>query len=405
MPVKPQSAREMGIMVGSPPPHEKRVTHDNWDTPPFNRWSFQHVREILPTINISKGPGPTSELAQAQQDFDHLPLIHRRDGRASTVMDTLLDTYTDGFIVIHNNKVVYERYLNDMTPSTLHLAQSLSKSVIATVCGILIGRGEIDRDARIGELVPDLSGSGYADATLRHLLDMRSGIKFDEDYSDPESDISKVDVAAGMKPPRENFPTALQDFMVTLHKEREHGGEFQYRSIETDVIGWIMERVTGKRLAQLVSEELWQPMGSDHDACFTVDRGGYVLADGGLNACLRDYARIGMLYVNQGRVSDRQVVPEEWVRETLQDGDNMAFRNYPNISHFPRGAYKNQFWTLDLDRELVMARGIFGQSIYIDGLNNIVVVGLSTWPDFLNLAYLLDEIDVLEVITKELTGT
>ena len=401
---KPQTAREMGIMVGSPPPPDKRITHKNWDTPPYNRWSFQHVREVLPTINVSRGAGPVSEIAEAQQDFDNLPLKHRRDGRASTVMDTLVYTYTDGFIVIHNNEVVYERYLNDMAPSTLHLSQSVAKSITATVCGILIGRGEIERDALIGEMIPELSKCGYADAPLRHVIDMRSGVKFNEEYTDPESDIGKVDVAAGWKPQRVNFPTAMQDFPATLIKGREHGSNFLYRSIETDVMAWVMERATSKRLAQLVSEELWQPMGAGHDAYFTVDRGGYALADGGLNACLRDYARVGLLYVNNGRVGDRQIVPEEWIRETMQDGDTGAFKSYPSLSHFPRGAYKNQFWVLDADRELIMARGVFGQAIYIDGLNNLVAVGLSTWPDFLNLDYLLDEIDVIDVITKELTG-
>jgi len=401
---KPQTAREMGIMVGSPPPPDKRITHENWDSPPFNRWSFQHVREVLPTINVSRGTGPVSPLAEANQDFNALPVIHKRDGRKSTVMDTLIDTYTDGFIVIHNNEIVYERYMNDMTPSTLHLSQSVGKSVAATVCGILIGRGEIDRNALVGDLIPELADSGYGDAPLQNVLDMRSGVKFGETYTDPDSDIGKVDVAAGWKPMREGFPTAMQDIPATLSKEREHGGDMQYRSIETDVMAWVMERVTGKKLAQLISEELWQPMGAEHDACFTVDRGGYALAEGGLNATMRDYARFGLLYANNGRVGDQQLVPAEWVRETLQDGDMDAFKSYPSLSHFPRGAYKNQFWILDKDRQLIMARGVFGQAIYIDGLNNLVAVGLSTWPDFLNLEYLLDEIDMLEAITNELTG-
>ncbi|MBT4888443.1 MAG: serine hydrolase [Rhodospirillales bacterium] len=391
-------------MVGSPPPPDKRITHENWDRPPYNRWAFQHVREVLPTISVSKGNGPASTLPEAQQDFDALPVRHERDGRDSTVMDTLLNTYTDGFIVIHNNEVVYECYLNDMMPSTLHLSQSVAKSVTATACGILIGRGEIDRDAFIGDLIPELKNSGYGDAPLRHVMDMRSGVKFGEEYTDPDSDIGKVDVASGWKPMRDGFPTAMQDIPATLTKERDHGGYFQYRSIETDVMAWVMERATGKRLAQIVSEELWQPMGAEHDALYTVDQGGYALAEGGFNATLRDFARVGLLYANKGKVGDRQLVPAEWVRETLQDGDMDAFKNYPNLDHFPRGAYKNQFWVLDTERQLINARGVFGQSIYIDALNNLVAVGLSTWPDFLNLEYFLDEVDVLNAITRELTG-
>ena len=400
---KPETAREMGIMVGSPPPSDKRITHDNWDRPPFNRWAFQHVREVLPTIPVSRGNGPVSVLAEAQQDFDRLPVKHKRDGRDSTVIDTLLDTYTDGFIVIHNNEVVYERYLNDMTSSSLHLSQSVAKSVTATACGILIGRGEIDRDALVGDLIPELANCGYVDAPLRHVMDMRSGVKFSEEYTDPESDIGKVDVACGWKPLRKDWPTAMQDIPATLTKEREHGGDFLYRSIETDVMAWVMERAMGKRLAQIVSEELWQPMGAGHEACYTVDRGGYALAEGGFNATLRDYARVGLLYANNGKVGDQQLVPAEWVRETRQDGDVGAFKSYI-AEHFPRGAYKNKFWVRDVDREQIMARGVFGQTIYIDGLNNLVAVGLSSWPDFLNVDFALDELDVIDAITRELTG-
>ncbi len=401
---KPKTAREMGIMVGTPPPIDKRITLENWDFAPYNRWSFQHVREILPTVNVSRGKGPVAVLSQAPQDFDNLSLKHYRDGRDSTVMNTLLDTYTDGFMVIHNNQVVYERYLNDMTPSTLHLSQSVGKSVVATVCGILIGRGEVDRDKAIGDLIPELAKTGYADATLRQVMDMRSGVKFSEDYADTESDIGIFDVASGWKPRIEGLPTSVQDIPLGLRKERDHGGEFLYRSIETDVMAWVMERSTGKRVAQLISEELWQPMGASEDACFTVDYGGYAMSSGGLNSCMRDYARIGLLYANNGRVGDKQLVPEEWVRETLEDGDTEAFKNYVDVEHFPHGAYKNQFWMIDSTRKFIMARGIFGQSIYIDGVNNIVAVGLSTWLDALSTENVLDEIDVVNAITQELTG-
>ena len=388
-------------MVGSPPPADKRITHENWDFPPYNRWSFQHVREVLPTAPVPRGSGPVSALPEAIQDLDNLPVSLKNAGRDTTVFSALESTYTDGFIVIHKGRVVYERYLNDMTPATQHLSQSVAKSVTATVCGILIHRGVIDRDKPIAEILPELSDSGYADATLRSLLDMRSGVRFGEEYTDPNSDIGKVDVAAGWKPRREGVPTAIQDLPASLPKEREHGGDFQYRSIETDVMAWVMERTTGKRLSQLVSEELWQPMGAEQDACFTVDRAGYALAEGGLNACLRDYARVGLLYLNDGKVGDTQLVPAEWVRETREDGDVEAFKSY-YAEHFPRGAYKNKFWIRDVDKQQIMARGVFGQLIYVDPSNDLVVANLATWPDFLDLGYVLDTLDVIDSISEAL---
>lgn len=399
---KPKTAVENGIMQGSPPPEDKRITHENWDSPPFNRWSFQHVREILPTVNLSRGNGPVSLLPDARQSLDDIPVIHGRDGRRTTLMTALENTYTDGFIVVHKGHVVYERYLNNMTEDTLHLAQSVTKSVVGTVAGILIDRGVIDRTAPLADIIPELADSGYADAQLHQLMDMRSGIRFGEEYTDPDSDIGKIDVASGWKPRRAGMPSSVLDIPPTLVKEREHGGYFQYRSIETDVMAWIMERTTGLRLAELVSQELWQPMGAEHDACITVDRAGYPLADGGLNATLRDYARVGLLYLNSGKIGDRQLVPSGYVRETRQDGDVEAFRQCPYANYFPRGAYKNQFWVRDVDREQIMARGVFGQTIYIDPGSDLVIAKLSTWPDFVSVDLMLDGLDTFDALAAAL---
>ena len=401
---RPKTAAEEGIMVGSPPPPDKRITHENWDSPPFNRWSFQHVREVLPTVNVSRGDGPVSELPESQQDFAALPVTLSRDQSQTTLMEVLERHYTDGFIAIHKGQVVYERYLNGMTQDTLHLSQSVAKSVAGTVAGILIGRGELDRDATIGTLIPELAECGYAEAKLHQVMDMRSGIRFGEEYTDPDADIGMIDVAGGWKPYREGKPTVVFEIQPLLPREREHGGYFEYRSIETDTMAWAMEKVTGKKLAGLVSEELWQPMGAAHDACFTVDRAGYALADGGFNATLRDYARLGLLYLNGGRVGDRQVVPADYVRETRQDGDVDAFRKNPYAEHFPRGAYKNQFWVRNVDKEQIMARGVFGQMIYVDPGNDLVVAKLSTWPEFTSVERTLDTLDAVDALAASLKG-
>jgi CubicO group peptidase (beta-lactamase class C family) len=389
----------MGIMQGYPPPVDKRITLENWDRPPFNRWAFQHIREVIPTVEVFRGVEPVWSLANSGQEFDDLEILHQRNGARRTVIETLEQIYTDGFIVIHNNRIAYERYFNDMGPDTLHLSQSVAKSVAATVCGILIDRGEINRDAPLAEILPELVGSGYADATLRQVMDMRSGIRFSEDYTDPDADIAMIDYAAGWKPWRVGKPQAVHDIPALLPKVREHGGDFEYRSIETDVMAWVMQRVTGRPLDELVSEELWQPMGAEFDACFTVDQAGYPLASGGFNASLRDYARVGLLYLNDGYGNDRQIVPAEWVRETREDGDNSVFKSYLN-EHFDHGAYKNQFWVRDLDKQQIMARGVFGQTIYIDPTSNLVAVALSTWPDFINTEFLLDQLDVIDNISE-----
>ena len=394
----------MGIMQGFPPPVEKQFNLDNWDRPPFNRWAFQHVREVMPTTAVSKGIGPVWQLAADDRDFDDLNVVHPRNGICRSVKEILEQTYTDGFVVIHGDQIVYERYFNDMVPTTLHLSQSVAKSVTASVCGILIHQGVIDRDAPLSTLIPELRDSGYADANLRQVMDMRSGVQFSEEYTNPDSDIALVDCAAGWKPRRENSPRCVLDIPCKLSKAREHGGHFEYRSIETDVMAWVMQRSTGHRLADLVSELLWQPMGAESDANYTVDPGGYALANGGFNATLRDYAKVGLLYLRDGFGFARQIIPDAWVHETFNGGDPEAFVHSPWSKRWPRGAYKNQFWVRDIDQAQIMARGVFGQAIYIDKSSNLVAASLSSWPDFQNPEFVLDELDAIDAIAKELNG-
>jgi CubicO group peptidase (beta-lactamase class C family) len=213
---------------------------------------------------------------------------------------------------------------------------------------------------------------------------MRSGVRFDETYTDPNSDVARLDPIVGWKPNRPDLPNCIYDLILTLPKERAHGGAFQYRSIETDVVGWVCERATGRHLCDLVSALVWQPMGAEFDACFTVDRGGVALADGGFNASLRDYARFGLVYLNGGSIDGRQVVPARWVEACRHRGDAAVF-GAPYTDALPGGAYTRQWWVRDARRGIIMARGVFGQMIYVDPSRELLVVKLSTWPDFTNL--------------------
>lgn len=398
--------RDHGIMQGFPPPIDRRPTLANWDSPPFNRWSFQHVREILPTAEVRCAPGPATAFEAAPRELTGLR-FETTDGRDITVGELLDETHTDGFLVLHRGRLVCELYFNAMEPHTLHLSQSVSKSLVGALAGILIGRGDLDPQAPLSDHVPELAGCGYADATLNHLLDMRSGVRFSEDYGVADSDVTREEIVCGWKPRPpdlpEDFPDSLCELILTLPRERDHGGSFKYRSIESDVIGWVLERASGTRLAELTSRELWQPLGCERDACFTVDRAGFALVDGGFNATLRDYARFGQMHCDDGFFNGRQVVPADFVAQT-RIGDPDVFDS-PYKLHFPRGAYRNQFWIRDVDKGdkvQYMARGIFGQLIYIDAPRRLVAVKLSSWPDFLNPAYLLNTLAAIDAIAETL---
>ena len=370
------------IMLGSPP--RLVPPRMDWDRPPWNRWSFQHIRELLPTVEVWKGPGHASRLPRAERDLDALAVADSA-GRPSTLLDHLDESYTDGFLVLKDGAVVYERYFNGMTPRSLHLSQSMAKSVTSAVAGILVGRGLLDPSRPVTDYLPELARTAWNGATLQQVLDMTTGVHFSEEYTDPYSEIGQTDVASGWKPvppgadPDFRWPSHMWEFILTLKRlDRAHGEAFEYRSIETDVLAFAMERVTGRRLAELVSEELWQKLGCEESACFTVDPAGYALADGGFNATLRDYGRFGQMILDNGA----GIVPAEWIAAT-RDG---ASYGEAYSTAFP-GSYRNQFWIEDAQSRNLMCRGVFGQLIHVNFDARIVTVKLSTWPEFLNHPY------------------
>jgi CubicO group peptidase (beta-lactamase class C family) len=376
------------------------IPKNEWDRPPHNRWSFHHIREILPTVEVWRGRGPVRELPRNEVTLDALDV---GDGRA--LAQLLDDTYTDGFLVIKDGAITFERYFNGMTERSLHLSQSVAKSVTGAVAGILVGQGKLDAAAPVTDYLPELQKSGWRDATLQHVLDMTTGVSFSEEYTDPLSDIGQVDVASGWKPipPGLNlklrWPSHVWELILGLkHAKRRHGDAFEYRSIETDVLAFCMERVTGKRLARLVSDELWRKMGAEESASFTVDSAGYALADGGFNACLRDYGRFGQLILENGG----GIIPSQWIAAT-RNANHFKFGE-PYTETLPNGAYHNQFWIEDQEHKSLIARGVFGQLIYISWQYNMVVVKLSSWPDFLNTNYAIATRKACHAIGKLLSG-
>jgi len=404
MPSYRNSDTPLPIMQGSPP--RLIPPRLDWDRAPWNRWSFQHVRELVPTAEVWRGRGPVRPLPRDDRDLDTLP-VALSDGSPSTLSGFLDETYTDGIIVLKSGRIVYERYFNGMDDRTLHLSQSVGKSITAATAGALVGRGLLDMAAPVTDYLPDLAHTGWHGASLQQVLDMTTGVVFSEDYTNPYSDIGKLDVADGWKPippdtdPQFRWPHHIWELIETLTEtNRPHGALFVYRSIETDVLAFAMERVTGKRLPQLISDEIWQKIGVEESANLTVDAAGYALADGGFNACLRDYARFGQLYLDHGRVDGAEIIPASWV-EATRNADHTLFRE-PYTQSLPEGAYRNQFWIEDPRSRSIMARGVFGQLIYINWDHRLVAVKLSSWPDFLNVSYNIATLKALHAIAAAL---
>ena len=359
------------------------IPRQDWDRAPWNRWTFQHVRDMVPTTQVWRGTGRVSPLSAALQEIDHIGFAI--DGRHYSIGDYLRSSYVDGFLVLHQGKIVAERYLNGMTERTLHLSQSVAKSITGTVAGILIHRGLVDPSAPVTQYLPELEATAYRGAAVQQVLDMTSGVAFDETYTALDSHMAQMDVACGWKENRNPaWPKSVWEVILTLTTaDCAHGASFRYRSIETDVLAFVLQRASGLPIAELVSRELWAPMGAEEDACFTVDPSGYGLADGGFNATLRDYARFALLHLSQSEIGVKRIVPKAWIEETRFGARPDLFGGiYHEV--LPEGAYHNQFWIEDSKRHAYMARGVFGQFIYIDPKAQFAAVQLASWPEFVS---------------------
>ena len=370
-------------MLGPPPhPPERLVSLANWQDPPFNRWGFQHVRDLIPTARIARGDGPTWKLPRAERDLDRLKLQLGR--RRVGLQRFLNETFTDGLLVLHHGRVVMERYMNDLTPDATHLLMSVSKSVTSAVCGSLVARGVLSPADLLTRHIPELSGTMWEGCTVRHLLDMRAGTRFNEDYEDLAADVRIYEqIYQWRLRTRRSLPDDITAYFPTLRNQGPHGGPFEYRSVLTDVLGWVMERAAGTRLPDLISRELWQPMGAEFDADITVDAHGNAMADGGVCCTLRDLARFGQVLANGGRRGSHQVVPRAWIRDTLTpDHDTVAaFAATADARELAAGSYyRNQFWVVDPEAPIFMSSGINGQAVFVHGPAKVVIAKLSTWP-------------------------
>ncbi len=357
------------------------ISLDNWLSEPYSQWSFQHVEDFVPTAVISRGSAPAVALPAAGAPVADIP-VTRTDGGATTVGAVMATTATDGWAVAYRGSLVAEEYLDGMVAQTRHLLFSVSKSLVAAVVGALHGAGAIELEAPVTTYVPALGNSGYAGATVRHLLDMRSGIAFSDNYLHPTAEIHRLDESIGWAPRSSpDGPASLCDFLLTLRAKSAHGGPFEYRSCETDVLGWICEVAGGKRMPELMSELLWSRIGAQSDATIGVDTTGTGLFDGGISACLRDMIRFGSLFLRDGvSLTGQQVVPEAWIADTLHGGadSRRAFAASPDDTRMPGGMYRNQVWFPYPGNNVVLCQGMCGQAIYVNRAAEVVAAKLST---------------------------
>jgi CubicO group peptidase (beta-lactamase class C family) len=380
---------ELGLMQGFPPPADKIVRRGNFMTAPANRWAFQHIRELQPTREISRGDEPASKLESVPLDLGKVTGTVR-EGRVISLDQLVEEAHTDAMLVMHKGRIVYERYLNGQTARTQHQMFSATKSFVGTLMLMLIEEGKVDPTQTVASLVPELKDSAFGDATVQQVLDMTTAVDYREIYDDPTSEIWRYGYVFGVwgTPPADyKGPLTIYDYLPTLKKEGTHGVGFHYVTPNTDVLGWIIRRVTGKAVDRNIEERLWQPIGAERDGYIWLDGAGNEMAGGGLNITARDAARFGQMILHKGRFNGRQVIPEAVATRILRPGDPEKFTHfykqfrdtewYGTIGY----GYHDQWWTFNNAHKTTSAIGVHGQYIWLDPIAEMVVVKQSSSPD------------------------
>src|SRR3984893_15201133 len=376
----------MGWMQGSPAPGDKivRFKDDQFLQFPRNRWALSHMRELAPTVNVWRGAGRRQDLgAPATADESMIDDLAFEDltGRKMRWADSLSDTYTDGIAVLHRGRLVYERYHGALRPELPHACFSITKSYAATLAATLVHEGVLDRARTVLHYLPEMTDTAYADATLGDVLDMQVGVAYSELYSDPAAEIWDYARAGGLRPlaPDHQGPASFHEFLVTLRKEGEHGQAFAYKTVNTEVLCWVMQRAGGSPLAELHSRRIWSPLGCEEDGYLSVDSTGTAMGGGGLAATLRDMARFGEMLRCEGSLQSKQIVPASVVADIRRgsDRDKFAKAGYTLLGGY---SYRDMWWVTHHEHPAFEARGIHGQRLYVAPDAEMVVARFASHP-------------------------
>ncbi len=302
-----------------------------------------------------------------------------------TWAESLSSNYTDGILILHKGRVVYEKYFGCLDEGNKHAAMSMTKSLTGLLAETLVAEGLLEETAKVSSIVPELENSAFGSATVRQVMDMTTALDYSEDYSDPKADIWIYSAAANPLPKPKDYtgPNGYFEYLQTVQKDGTHGSSFGYKTINTDALGWIISRVTGKEVTELLSERIWSKMGAEQDAYMTVDGKGTPFAGGGLSAGLRDLGRIGLLMLNDGVINGERLFPQKVVESIRTGGDRSAFAK-AGYTTLKGGSYRSMWWVFHNKHGAFAARGVHGQTIYVDPSAEMVIVRFASFPEAKN---------------------
>ena len=355
----------------------------NWNQPPYNRHSFQHMSQLFDTTTISKSASATAPLAYALEDVSqlHYPVPKSTSQPLQHFLD---DSFTDAFLVLQEGVIITESYQNGMGGETPHLLNSVSKSFVGMLAGIAVDDGLLDTSSLVSAYLPELSDSAFRHTTVQSALDMTAAVAYSEDYDQRGDDFWHEAAVVGWRPDLQSpsSPRSLLEYCVQRSRTEQHENEhFHYRTVLTNLCTAVIERAVGMPFGEYFSQRLWQPMGTEQDANVVVDAAGLPYMGAGMSACARDLARFGELLRNDGFYNGQQILPAAWVQDTRLGNDSVkrlfAASEYRGL--LPSGHYRNQVWA-DPAAEEIMCIGIHGQIIYINRAKALVCIKLSSHP-------------------------
>ena len=350
--------------------------------------NFRHMERFVPTSTMPAAPqpwdlGPSSDSLKYSGSFQ---------GKDTSLEEFIALSDTSAFLVLQDGKVIYEKYAHGDSDSSLHTSFSVAKSFTSALLGIALGEGKVESlDDPIRKYLPELTSKTFDGVTVKHVLQMSSGMRFNETYTDPEADINKMTTLVP--------PMSYLEYINTLGRDHPPGTFNHYASINTQLLGILLVRVTGESLTNYMTSRLWHPLGMEQKGLWTLDEEGYELAMGGMAASARDYAKLGLLYLDKGKRGARQILPVGWATESvtpdephLMPGKNPASSN--------ESGYMYQWWTpRDWDGDF-LARGIWGQNIYVHPGNRVVIVKLAADQKNFDPRFKLAYIDYLQDLAQ-----
>lgn len=340
----------------------------NWKTSAYSRWAFHHVHQLIPTVAIENDTYQHNFLEKAAKAI-----------KGITIKLLLKATATDAVVILHEGKIVYESYKHGNNAHTPHILMSATKAVVGLIAGILEHKGAIDLSAAVSFYVPETNGTVYQKVTLRQLLDMRSGIEFDEDQQ------KDYDISTNWEPVPEGYQQKnLHEFYASLkHSQKSNNEYFNYVSANTDLLGWAIENATGRSFSSLLSDLLWKPMGAEKEAYLTVDKDGFPRCTGGFCATARDFALIGQLILDGGVRNSKEIIPRSVIEDITNNGDHHAWEKGQWGKAFAplskNMSYRSGWYTMNDHPKLLFAMGIYGQNLFVDQTNNLVIAKFSSW--------------------------